>query len=455
MTTVSPLPNKTHGAEGARTHGADGAATSIPRGIAPSSMDRRIEVAPWRKYLKPAIAGGAALVAVIIGVAMVSSGGSKTIKVESGTVTVAPVARGAFEDFVPIRGRVTPLKTVYLDAMEGGRVEKVYVEDGADVKAGDVIVDLSNTSLQLEVLQRETEVAQQTNNMRSLELQLERARLDNRRDLIEADYQIQRLTRNLERRKKLFANGNSSESDLQSVEDEHTYQTRKHAVLTESQRNTERLQENQLAQIKETVSRLQQNLGIARVNLEGLKVRAPVDGRLTAFNPEVGQSLTKGERLGQVDDPNHRKIAADVDEFYLSRVAVGQTAAISFAGKDYDLKVAKTYPQVRDGNFVVDLVFTGNEPADMRRGQTLQLKLTLGDPTEALLIPDGAFFQDTGGSWLFVVAQDGKSAVRRNVRLGRRNSRFIEVLDGLQAGEQVIVSPYSTFLDKDRLQITG
>lgn len=444
MTVVSPISQTN------RAPGADGAATSVRGG-----MDRKIEVAPWKKYVKPAVAGGVALIVLIVAYAVFATGSGRTVKVESGTVTLATVARGAFEDFVPIRGRVTPLKTVYLDAMEGGRVERLYVEDGADVKAGDVIVDLSNTSLQLEVLQRETEVAQQTNNMRSLELQLEKSRLDNARDLVEAEYQIQRLTRNLERRRKLFSSGNSSESDLQSVEDEFNYQKRKHGVLMESQRNTIKLQENQLAQIKETVGRLQQNLGIARVNLEGLKVRAPVDGRLTAFNPEVGQSLTKGERLGQVDDPIHRKIAADVDEFYLSRVALGQTAAISWGGKDYDLKVAKTYPQVRDGNFVVDLVFTGTEPTDMRRGQTLQLKLTLGDPTEALLIPDGAFFQDTGGSWLFVVAPDGKSAVRRNVRLGRRNSRFIEILDGLQAGEQVVISPYSTFLDKDRLQITG
>ncbi len=444
MTVVSPLSHTN------RAPGADGAATSIRGG-----MDRRIEVAPWRKYVKPGVAAAGALIVMVVAYAVFATGSGRTVKVESGTVTLAPVARGAFEDFVPIRGRVTPLKTVYLDAMEGGRVEKLYVEDGADVKAGDVIVDLSNTSLQLEVLQRETEVAQQTNNMRSLELQLEKSRLDNSRDLVEAEYQIQRLTRNLDRRRKLFASGNSSESDLQSVEDEFNYQKRKHAVLMESQRNTIKLQENQLAQIKETVGRLQQNLGLARVNLEGLKVRAPVDGRLTAFNPEVGQSLTKGERLGQVDDPTHRKIAADVDEFYLSRVALGQTATISWGGKDYDLKVAKTYPQVRDGNFVVDLVFTGTEPTDMRRGQTLQLKLTLGDPADALLIPDGAFFQDTGGAWLFVVAPDGKSTVRRNVRLGRRNSRFIEVLDGLQAGEQVVVSPYSTFLDKDRLQITG
>jgi HlyD family secretion protein len=417
------------------------------------AMDRKIEKPKWGNRAKIAAAAAAMLVAGSAYLLFAQSSG-KIVRVESGTVSVAAAERGAFEDFVPIRGRVTPLKTVYLDAMEGGRVEKLYLEDGADVKAGDVIVDLSNTSLQLEVLQRETEVAQQTNNMRSLELQLEKSRLDNNRDLTEAEYQIQRLTRNLDRRRKLFASGNSSESDLQSVEDEFNYQKRRQAVLMESQRNTVKLQENQLAQIKETVGRLQQNLGLAQTNLESLKVRAPVAGRLTAFNPEVGQSLTKGERLGQVDDPTHRKIAADVDEFYLSRVTVGQTGTLNWNGKDYDLHVAKVYPQVRDGHFTVDLVFASGEPADIRRGQTLQLKLTLGDSADALLIPDGAFFQDTGGSWLFVVTPDGSSAVRRNVRLGRRNSKVIEVLDGLQAGEHVVTSPYTAFLDKDRLQIT-
>lgn len=429
--------------------------TPISAATQASGMDRKIARTRWQKHGRAIGAGAAALVGLVTAYLVFAPSSARSVKVESGTVSVAAATRGAFEDFVPVRGRVTPLKTVFLDAMEGGRVEKLYVEDGADVKAGDVLVDLSNTSLQLEVLQRETEVAQQANNMRSLELSLEQSRLDHRRDLIDADYQIQRLSRNLERRRKLFASGDSSQSDFEAVEDEYNFQRKKHDILAETLRNTEKLQENQLAQIKETVGRLQQNLGIARANLEGLKVRAPVAGKLTAFTAEVGQSLAKGERLGQIDDPAHRKIAADVDEFYLNRVAVGQTGALSWNGRDYDLTVAKIYPQVRDGHFTVDLTFSKAEPADIRRGQTLQMKLTLGDPTDALLIPDGAFFQDTGGSWLFVVAPDGKTAVRRNVRLGRRNSRFIEVLDGLQPGEKVVVSPYTGFLDKDRLQITG
>ncbi len=420
-----------------------------------AGMDRKIELPQWRKRL-PLIAGAAGAVVVgALAIFMFAGSAARTVKIEGTTVTMAEAVNGAFEDFVPIRGRVTPLKTVYLDAMEGGRVEKLYVEDGAEVKAGDVLVDLSNTQLQLEVLARETDVAQQTNNARTLELSLTQSRLDHRRDLVEAEYQVKRLGQNLERKRKLFAGGNASASDLESTEDEYAYQKQKRDLLIESLKNTERMQETQLGQIKETTSRLEQNLELFRHNLDGLKVLAPVSGKLTALSAEIGQSLGKGERLGQIDDPNHRKIAADIDEFYLTRVVAGQNATLSWNGKDYELQIAKIYPQVRDGHFTADLVFTNGEPEDVRRGQTLQMKLTLGNSAEALLIPDGAFFQDTGGSWLFVVASDGHSAVRRNVRLGRRNSRFIEVLDGLKPGEKIVTSPYTGFLDKDRLDITG
>ncbi len=418
-------------------------------------MDRKIEAPAWHKKAKLAAAAGGSALFIAVAVFLIAMPGGRAVKVETSTVTVGAVTRGAFEDFVPIRGRVAPLKTVYLDAIEGGRIEKIYVEDGAELKAGDMLVDLSNTQLRLEVLTREAEVAQQTNNVRTLELNLEQSRLNNRRDMFEAEYQVQKLGRALERRKTLFNDGHSSKADLENLEDEYAFQKKKFTLLTETLRTTEQLQETQLSQIKTTAKRLTENLDVARQNLDGLTVRAPVDGKLTAFIAEVGQSLGKGERLGQIDDPGRRKVAAEIDEFYLNRVEVEQTAGLSWNGKDYALKVAKSYPQVRDGHFVADLVFVGDEPADMRRGQTLQLKLTLGDATEATLIPDGAFYQDTGGSWIFVVSPDGDEAVRRNVRLGRRNSRFIEVLDGLQPGEKVVTSPYTGFLDKDRLEIGG
>lgn len=428
---------------------------ATPRVIHGGAMDRKIETPSWHKRAKIAAAAGGSVVALGLGIFLIAGPGGASVKVDSATVTVGEVTRGAFEDFVPVRGRVAPLKTVYLDAIEGGRIEKMYVEDGAEVKAGDVLVDLSNTQLRLEVLTREAEVAQQTNNVRTLELNLEQSRLNNRRDMIEAEYQVQKLGRALERRRKLHASGNSSQADLENLDDEFNFQKKKFTLLSETLKNTETLQETQLKQIKTTATRLTENLEIARQNLDGLTVRAPVDGKLTAFSAEIGQSLAKGERLGQIDDPGRRKIAAEIDEFYLNRVELEQTAALSWNGKDYVARVSKIYPQVRDGHFVADLVFADAEPADIRRGQTLQLKLTLGDATPALLIPDGAFFQDTGGAWVFVVTPDGRDAVRRTVRLGRRNSRFIEVLDGLEPGEKVVTSPYSAFLDKDRLKIAA
>jgi len=418
-----------------------------------STMDRRIEKPKWKKHLPAGIGGGAVLIAVVLYFAFAPASG-RTMRVENSNVTVSTATRAAFEDFIPVRGRVTPLMTVYLDAIEGGRVEKVYVEDGAELKAGDPIVDLSNTALQLDVIAREAEVTEQLNNLRTIELTLERDRLQHQRDLVEIDYQIVRLGRQLERRQALSKNGNVSEAELQNTADEHAYYIKKRAVVLDSQKTNARLQAEQMVQLKEATVALERNLEFARRNLDSLKVRAPSDGKLTAFTAKVGQSLSPGTRVGQIDDPSSYKVLAEIDEFYLGRVDIGQTASIAAGGRTYDLKVAKVYPQVHDGKFDVDLVFDTTTPSDIRRGQTVQTKLTLGDTTEALLIPDGAFYQDTGGNWVFVVSPDGEQAVRRNVRMGRRNARFIEVLDGLEPGEQVITSPYSAFLDKDRLNLT-
>lgn len=417
-----------------------------------AAMDRRVET----RKLSPRILAAGAIAAVVIAGALVVAlaPGGASLKVENAAITVAPVTRGVFEDFIPIRGQVAPLTTVYIDAIDGGRVEAVHVEDGATLSVGDALVDLSNTQLQLDVIAREAEVTQQLNTLRGLELTLERDRLQHNRDLVEIDYQIVRLGRLLERRQTLAAKGAVSDADLQNVADEYDYMKKKRDVVRDSQATNLRLQQDQLGQLKTAAAQLEGNLAFARKNVDGLKVRAAIAGRLTAFNVEVGQSLSKGTRIGQIDDPDRYKVAADIDEFYLNRVALGQTASASIEGRDYRLTIAKIYPQVRDGRFSADLVFADGQPAAIRRGQTLQLKLTLGDAVEALLIPDGSFYQDTGGHWLFVVSPGGGDAGRRNVRMGRRNVRVIEVLDGLEPGERVITSPYTAFLDKDRLILT-
>jgi HlyD family secretion protein len=240
---------------------------------------------------------------------------------------------------------------------------------------------------------------------------------------------------------------------LRDSQDDYASSRRRAEVLRRSQSTDERLQSNQLAQLRQSAASLNASLAIARATLDALNLRAPVAGQLTAFSIQVGQSMNRGERLGQIDSAGRNKLVAQVDEFYLGRVAPGQIATAEWGGKTYRMKVAKIYPQVRNGTFEVDLHFVGPEPADIQRGQTLQTKLTLGDPTPALLIPNGAFYNETGGAWVFVVTPDGSEAVKRPVRLGRRNADYIEVLEGLEPGEKVLTSPYTGFADKDRLDL--
>ena len=376
----------------------------------------------------------------------------RSLSVDSQRITVSTVTRGTFEDYIPLRGRLVPRSTVFLDAIEGGRVEQVLVEDGATVEAGEPIAILSNTNLQLVVLGREAEVTEQLNFMRTLELQLEQNRLSHKRNLVEIDYQIVRLNRSIDRQRGLAQKNLVSQSTIEELEDELKYYQDRRAVTLESQATDARLQEQQLAQLRIAGEQLRSSLDFARKNLDDLNVRAPIAGRLSGFNIEVGQSIERGGRLGQIDDPNGFKLNVRIDEFYLGRVDLQQLAVAEHNNRKFDLQVAKIYPQVNNGQFEVDMTFE-EEPVGMRRGQTLQLHLTLGDNTGALLIPNGSFYQETGGNWIFVVSPDGSEAVRRPVRLGRRNTGFIEVLDGLEAGERVVTSPYTSYSDMDRLAL--
>ena len=247
--------------------------------------------------------------------------------------------------------------------------------------------------------------------------------------------------------------GITARSDFEDLKDQRQYYQKRREVGLESQEIDQRLQEAQLAQLRKASIDLKKNLDFARRNLERLNVRAPLAGQLTAFDLEIGQSLSTGQRIGQVDDPDRFKVVADIDEFYLGRVDIGQLAELHAGDQQYDLHISKIYPQVKNGQFMVDLVFKGEAPENIRRGQTLQISLRLGDPRKGLLIPNGAFFQDTGGSWIFVVSADGKLAMKREIRLGRRNPNTIEVLEGLKEGERVITSPYTNYLELNTLKI--
>jgi HlyD family secretion protein len=415
------------------------------------SMDRKVErKAPLGR--KIGILAGVILAIVFAWWLIDTLGKGRSLSVNSGRITVSEVTVGTFEDFIPLRGRLVPRSTVYLDAIEGGRVENVLVEDGVSVEPGDLIAVLSNTNLQLEVLGREAAVTEQLNNMRTIELQLEQNRLSHKRNLVEIDYQIIRLTRAITRQRELAAKDLVSKSTIDELEDELTYFRNRRDVTLESQETDARMQEQQLSQLRDAGKQLQAGLGFARKNLDDLNVTAPLPGKLSGFNIEVGQSIVRGGRLGQIDDPDGYKLNVKIDEYYLGRVDLQQVAIAEHRGGDIDLQISKIYPQVNEGQFEVDMTLA-DEPAGLRRGQTLQIRLTLGDNADAILIPNGAFYQETGGNWIFVVAPGGGEAIKRPVRLGRRNTDFIEVLDGLEPGEKVITSPYTSYAGMDRLSL--
>ena len=414
-------------------------------------MDRVVERTRWQKLGKPLSWVGAAMVVTFL-VLVFGPEKGRALKVQSDRIEVATVIIGEFDDFIPVRGQVAPLRTLFLDAIEGGRVESIHVEDGAKIEAGQLIVELSNTGLQLDVISREAEVTEQLNNLRNTELSLERNRLEHRRNLIEINYNLIRLTREIKRLEPLVDDNLVPSNSLEQLKDEFDYNSALRAITIESQLSDQRLQESQLEQLRVAASQLERNLGVARKNMESLNMRAPIAGKLTAFDLEVGQALNRSARIGQIDDPSQFKVIANIDEYYLGRVDIGQTAVTNIDSRDYTLATHKIYPQVQAGTFEVDLNFAGDHPDSIRRGQTLQLNLQLGSPSESVLIPNGAFYRDTGGNWVFVVAPNGERAIRRQVRLGRRNVRYIEVLDGLEPGETVVISPYTNYVDMDRLE---
>lgn len=421
--------------------------------VSGSGMDQVIETRKLPAWMKWGGGAAAVLVAATTFLWFAPSGSSETV--ETSHITISEVTRGTFEDFIPLRARVTPLLTVFIDSLEGGRVEKMLVEDGATVKKGQLIAVLSNADLQLSTLRDQAEVEQQINAMRSQELALAQTGLADERALLEARLATQKAKRQLDLEKPLADQGFVSKRQHADTRDQYEFETNRVAVLLRTQETDRRLQRSQLGKLRESVASLESSLQLARMNLEALNLKAPVDGQLSGFTIQVGQSLQRGERIGQIDSPGHNKLQAGVDEFYLGRIAVNQRASIEWNGKRYTARVTKIYPQVQNGQFQVDLQFLDAEPERIQRGQTLQTRLTLSDPAPAVLVPNGSFYNDTQGAWVFVVAANGRSAVRRDVRLGRRNTDFVEVLDGLSPGDRVITSPYTGYTDKTHLDLSN
>ena len=417
-----------------------------------SAMDTPIE----RRLVTPqrvAWVVAALLLVALSTYVYVEYGLTRTLTVGAERVTVSRVAFDTFREYIPVTGNVVPRTTVYLDAVEGGQIMAVHVEEGAFVKAGQPLVTLQNSNLELQVIGAEAQLTEQLNYLSTTRQNFEQSRLRNQRELIDVEYQIDRLTRELMRRRPLLTTGGATKGQIDDLEAELTRYQKVRGAVEQQLRLDEDFGANQLTRMSEALDAMNKNLAIARNNLANLVIVAPIDGQLTSLEANVGESKARGQRVGQVDEQNAFKVSAFVDEFYLSRVALGQLAEVEIDGRRYELEVVKEYPDVRERQFEIGLEFVGEPPPQIRRGQTLRMRLEIGQPADTLVLANGAFYDDTGGQWVFVVDESGNSAEKRAARFGRRNPEGIEVLEGLRDGERVITSSYESLERFDRIQL--
>jgi HlyD family secretion protein len=413
-------------------------------------MDRKLEKKKWPPR-RIAIYGAAGLFTLFIIYTLLFGDTSSKLNVEGDRITIDTVIEGDFQEYIPVTGSVIPIKTVYLDAFEGGRVEKKFIEAGAMVEQGDEILQLANTNLLMDIMFREAELFEQSNNLRNTRLQMEQYRLQLQANLIEMDYQIQKTGRTYRLQKQLFEQSLGSKDEYEKAREEYDYFVKRKNLAIETFKQDSLFRKIQIEQLEASLERMQQNLALVKTKLEHLVLRAPVSGQLTSLNAEIGESKSAGERLGQVDILDGFKVRAGIDEHYLPRINLGLTGEFDFAGSTYRMVTSKIFPEINEGRFNVDLQFSGDEPSGIRRGQTVHIRLELGDLTQALLLARGGFYQKTGGQWVYVLNKDEDTAVKREIRLGRQNPQYFEVLQGLQPGEKVITSSYENFGDKDKL----
>ncbi|MEO8150782.1 MAG: HlyD family efflux transporter periplasmic adaptor subunit [Bacteroidia bacterium] len=411
------------------------------------------KVIPKKRFSKQrillTIGIGALLLIIIFGV-LVNAGKSK-LNVSTERITISEVTKGPFQEFIPVNGVVLPVTTIYLDATEGGRVDEIFVEDGAIMKKDRPILKLINTDLELSLANQETAVfdvltqMQNTKNnsqQNSIRILNQMADVDN--DLIEAE-------RLYKMNKKLYQDSVIAKQDFIAVENKYNYQLRRKKLTEETLKQDTLSVAQQLSQMKESYSRLNNTLQLMRRKVEDLIVKAPVDGQLTSLDAEVGQLKNKGERLGQIDVLTGFKVRADIDEHYISRIFIGLKGEFTISNETYKVEIKKVFTQVTNGRFQVDMQFTGKIPQGIRRGQTLQIRLALSDETTAVLLPKGGFFQETGGNWIFKMTKSGSTAFKTDIQLGRQNPEYYEVLEGLQPGDKVVTSSYENYGQMEEL----
>jgi HlyD family secretion protein len=412
-------------------------------------MDKVIAKKKWT-VKRIATYGGGALLIVFIAYQVIWADRRSKLKVDREKITIAEVKRGVFQEFIPQTGTVEPSRTVYLDAVEGGTIKRVVAESGAMLKAGDVILELSNLNRELTVLQQEAQLNESINRVRDTRLGITRNDLEQRQTLALIDNQLQILEPQFRRQKQLFDKKLISKQDFEKTEADYKYNLERRKITYEVYKNDSLDRIRQLRQLNYSENKMSQSLeGVGRI-LDNLVIRAPIDGQLSRPQLDAGQNVNPGQRLGQVDVVGSYKVRVPIDELYLPRITTGLHATTTFNNKDYKLEIMYIYPTIQNGRFDVDMNFVGDTPPGIRRGQSLRLRIELGQSSEELLLPVGGFYKDTGGNWVYVLDQDSR-AVKRDVKLGRKNTENFEVLEGLQPGDKVITSSYENFGDNEVL----
>ncbi len=411
-------------------------------------MDKKIETKKWPpKRIAIYALGGVVAAALIYMVA--SATGEARLNVKKEQITISEITEGDFQEFISIRGSVMPQDTNFLDAETGGRVEEIYLEAGAIVEKGDRILKLGNTNLLLDIMYREAELFQQSNNLRNTRLSFEQNKLNLKRELNEISYRLNLVKRSLRKKEALYKEKIIPAVQYEDVRDEYDYLRVKKNIVEETIETDNALRNEQVKQLEESLQRMQENLRVVKTKLDYLTLKAPISGQLTAFDLEVGQTVGPGQRIGKIDAIGSFKVEAQIDEHYIDKVEADCPGSFDIEEISYGLKTSKVYPEVKQGMFEIDMSFAGELPEGLRRGQTLHIKLELGDVNRATLVERGGFYQETGGNWIFVVDDAGRQATKRDITLGRYNPSYYEVVSGLALGEKVITSSYGSFGDAE------
>lgn len=414
-------------------------------------MDRIIEKKRWTAKKIITIAIIAAISFLIIYLLFIRDKSSR-LYVDANQLTVTNVMEDKFQEFIPIDGVVFPKTTFYIDAIQGGVVEAIYAEDGDMVSKGDTLLKLLNTAMELSYMEQETRMLAEMNNLQNTKLSLEQNKYLRQKEIVELQYHIDRAERDFDRKVSLYKTEVISDKEFEDAEREFNFTVKQLKISLELQKLDSISREAQKRDIETSLDRMKENMRLLRRNINNAYVKAPADGKLSSFNLEIGQTKSVGEHLGQIDLLDGYRLEARIDERYVSRVFVGQEAQFNYAGKLYNLYIDKIYTDVSRGSFKVDLFFVNDiEPKGIKRGQTVQVRLTFSGETDALIVKRGSFFQETGGSWIFVVDQSNEFAYKRKIKINRQNTNYYEITEGLQPGEKVIISSYDNFGDKEKL----